>query len=633
MKKMYSLLTVILIVFCSTSNVYAQCEQFASAVANFANSNVGEVLCDGAEGCDAGGFEITGFEVWLNEAYLLGKLYPGAEYVFDICEGYDANNWRAELTALEYINSDPPMVVSGTVMASAKDCQLVFTVPTSYTEPVDVMVIISEEGSCGGDLVQIDNGFPYFGCGVNGGQPSCEPVIEGCDNPPMVEIFSSECDEEGMFELEFDVTFGGASSYTVIDSLNGYSQVLTSAGTVVLGPYEGGEIPIWVIDTQNADCNLFYVLGDYCPVLCNVIADGSFEEGGNAWVEFEEPNQPDANIIDNTIPMVGNFSAYLGGYQTQQITQISQQITMPLTGSATLSFYGLFFCASDNDNFKVLVDNVPLLDVFGSNDALCSALYFQRFEVDLSSFADGNAHTIQFSLFGAGGGLTAFFLDDVQLNACACIANGGTLQIPTETTLCADSADDFRAQTNGDEYIGGASAYLFLLADGDGNIAAKSATGSFDFNNVASGEYEVVGLSLKVEDVVEVQALTSMGEIENRIQFGSLCADLTETTYMLAYDADCVGIEDLKLQREFEIAAIHRLSATDWKVDFLSEKQVNLQVMLYDVNGRLLQNQAVMAVMGENGLELAFPSMGSGVYVLMLTDGRKWVSEKFVVMQ
>ncbi len=773
MKQVYYFIAVVFGIFHFNTGIYAQCEEFASPVFNFANANVGEELCDGAEGCDAGGFEISGFEVWINEAYLLGKLYPGAEYVFDICEGYDANSWEAELTAVEYIDGDTPIVVSGTVMGTVRDCQLNFTVPNTYTEPVDVMVIISEVGNCGGDIVQIDNGFPYFGCGPNGGQPACDVVTITCDdssvspgtsdnlndgndicfsdtlffrsvepiaptegevsgfswlistenistnsdplaNPdiivggypvvdatedififindggfeagsyfftpivfgnatgnandpifnitldpnctfvgksfdvnllaiddpictdcvrPTVQIFSTECDEEGLFELEVDVSFGSASSYTVIDSLNGYSQTLNSDGTVILGPYKGGEMPIWILGDENPDCNMRFRVAEFCSVLCNVVEDMGFEEDGNAWTEFEEPDQPDFGIVDNTLPMTGELSAYLGGYENEQITNISQTVTIPINGNATLSFYGLFFCSDDSDNFKVLIDNVPILDLFGSNEELCSEENFTRFELDLSSYADGNAHTLQFSLFGAEGGFTAFFVDNVQLNACACIANSGTLQIPSETTLCGDVADDFEARTNGDEYIGALSDYLFMLVDVEGNIVASSLNGSFDFNGIASGDYEVMGLSLLVGDAETVQSYTHISQIQNRLKFGSLCADFTETTYSLSYDADCVGIEEVLFEKDFGITSIVALGNTLLSVDFQAKRTANLQVMLYDVNGRLLQNQTIWTSMGDNELQWTVPALGSGMYLVVLTDGKSLVSERFLMVQ
>lgn len=769
MRTFYYFFAVVLMISFFETDVYAQCERFANPVFNFANSNVGEELCDGEEGCDAGGFEITGFEVWINEAYLLGKLYPGAEYVFDICEGYDPNTWKAELTAIEYIDGDTPIIVEGAVMGTVQDCQLIFTVPNSYVNPVDVMVIISEAGNCGGDLIELDNGFPFFGCGANGGQPACNGEVVSCDdsnvtagvidilndgssicvndtlffrnsgaiapnegavsgfswlistenlnlnpdpfaNPdiivggypvvdatedififihdgdfevgsyfftpivfgngtgdvndpifnitldpsctfvgksvevnllaeddpactacvrPTVDIFSSECDETGLFELEVDVIFGSADSYTVIDSLSGYSQTLTSDGTVVLGPYEGGEMPIWVLGDGESGCRLRYNLAEFCPVVCNVVANMSFEESGN-WTEFEQPDQPNFTIIDNTLPMTGEMSAYLGGYEEEQITNISQTVTLPINGNATLSFYGLFFCSDDSDNFKVLMDGEPILDIFGSNEELCSAEYFTRFELDVSSYADGSTHTIQFSLFGADSGFTAFFVDDVQLNACACIANSGTLQIPDETTLCGNVAGDFEARTNGNEYIGALSAYLFLLVDSDGNIVANSDNGSFDFSNVASGDYEVRGLSLLVSDVATVQDYTHIDQIQGRLEFGSLCADFTETTYTLSYDADCVGIEEVLFEKDFEITSMTTLKKGVVKVDFQAKKQTQLQAMLYDVNGRLLQSQRLLTSIGENEIDLTIPSMNSGMYLLVLTDGRSLVSRRFL---
>ncbi len=116
-----------------------------------------------ANNCAA--INITGFQVWQNEAYTLYNLIAGESYTFDFCNGYDANNWAAVITVAQ-LDAATQTPVAGSEFAFANDCSLTFTIPADG----DYIIILSGEGNCGGAEVQVNNGFPSLVCS---GQASC----------------------------------------------------------------------------------------------------------------------------------------------------------------------------------------------------------------------------------------------------------------------------------------------------------------------------------------------------------------------------------------------------------------------------------------------------------------------------
>lgn len=162
----YFLISVLFWAFCSqqTTILLAECLQYATGPYN----NLGVAPC--AEQCSTP--TQPGFAAYSNEAYVVKNCYPGAEYFFGICDGYDAGIWAAELTVAEW-DTPNSQIVNGTVMATIKDCQVIFTIPTTYTNPIDIIIVVADANNCGGATLEEENGFLTFGCGQNAGQPAC----------------------------------------------------------------------------------------------------------------------------------------------------------------------------------------------------------------------------------------------------------------------------------------------------------------------------------------------------------------------------------------------------------------------------------------------------------------------------
>ncbi len=108
----------------------------------------------------------------------------------------------------------------------------------------------------------------------------------------------------------------------------------------------------------------------------------------------------------------GTHSAWFGGYDVAEIGTLSQSVTIP-DGSAKLTFYIAIVGAtpSPGDTFRALIDGE---EVF-STTAATPTNSFARHVVDISEFADGNQHLLEFIGEFSGTPVSSFFMDDVTI--------------------------------------------------------------------------------------------------------------------------------------------------------------------------------------------------------------------------
>jgi uncharacterized surface protein with fasciclin (FAS1) repeats len=98
--------------------------------------------------------QITAFEVWASEAYVVNNFIEGVEYTFSICEGPGAGSWPAELSIID---------ADGNIVAFAQNvCEISWTATYSGT----YFIGINEVGACGAASTntQTDNGYPTLTC-------------------------------------------------------------------------------------------------------------------------------------------------------------------------------------------------------------------------------------------------------------------------------------------------------------------------------------------------------------------------------------------------------------------------------------------------------------------------------------
>lgn len=67
--------------------------------------------------------------------------------------------WEAQLSAFVYENEN-----IGNLIASKNDCELIFTIPETYTSPIDIILLISDIANCGSTSQNIENGIISFSC-------------------------------------------------------------------------------------------------------------------------------------------------------------------------------------------------------------------------------------------------------------------------------------------------------------------------------------------------------------------------------------------------------------------------------------------------------------------------------------
>ena len=155
-----------------------------------------------------------------------------------------------------------------------------------------------------------------------------------------------------------------------------------------------------------------------------MVVDGGFEGGtpNAAWTKASTNfgttlcDAGSCGVGNGTGPHSGAFWSWFGGIGASEIGTISQSITIP-TGSASLEFWTeLPVCDSGADFMEARIDGNMVYRVQG-DDAACGVIGYAMQTVDISAFADGGAHTIEFTseIFANNGAGSNFFLDDVAL--------------------------------------------------------------------------------------------------------------------------------------------------------------------------------------------------------------------------
>jgi len=165
-----------------------------------------------------------------------------------------------------------------------------------------------------------------------------------------------------------------------------------------------------------------------CP---DIVTDGSFENvaGGGTWTVFSTNfNTPICDINcgtgSGTGPHTGAFWAWFGGASGTvpgffEEGSASQVMTIPV-GTATLNFFlEQVVCDSPDDFLKVAIDQDTVFSTDGSS-ALCGQFGYSLQSVNIDTYADGMNHTLTFfsRTYSTNGGVSNFFVDDVEITAC-----------------------------------------------------------------------------------------------------------------------------------------------------------------------------------------------------------------------
>lgn len=190
--------------------------------------------------------------------------------------------------------------------------------------------------------------------------------------------------------------------------------------------------------------------------LANLVSDPGFELGtGGPWAQsstnFGSP------LCDSSCGVAGartgNWWCWFGGIPTFEDGAVSQSVTFPAGGTLELSFWLLpGVCDSPSDFMELTIDGSQVFVINGAS-GLCGASSYSQQVVDISAWADGNAHTVRFhsTIFGNNGGGSNFWVDDVSIehtpavNSCPWLSaspTGGTTPegATDSVTLTVDSS-------------------------------------------------------------------------------------------------------------------------------------------------------------------------------------------------
>jgi len=185
------------------------------------------------------------------------------------------------------------------------------------------------------------------------------------------------------------------------------------------------------------------------PPQCEGILDSGFElgGGGGAWTETTDG----LNVIvqdqfsARTDNFLASFGSSFGGPQTQSL---AQSVTIPMvteTGVAICYFLRIPEASTDTSDFlSVSVDEIELAQ-YTILDLPTFMARYRKVTHDITSFADGQEHTIRFECEVSGAPITTFRVDDVSFNLCAELAATST---PTSTPTPTETATETAPETD-----------------------------------------------------------------------------------------------------------------------------------------------------------------------------------------
>jgi len=187
----------------------------------------------------------------------------------------------------------------------------------------------------------------------------------------------------------------------------------------------------------------------------NIILDGGFETGGvpsTIWIDpqsstnFGTPLCTDATCGTGSgasPPRSGTTWAWFGGIPLPETAKLGQNITIP-SGTASLRFWMRIGTVSApfTDVLNIKIDNVTVQSYIEPSAA--ELAYTERI-VDLSAFANGGLHNIQFEYIGSSNGTGSYVVDDVTL-----LASGAGCASPSSTPTSTPTSTGTPACTPSD---------------------------------------------------------------------------------------------------------------------------------------------------------------------------------------
>lgn len=217
------------------------------------------------------------------------------------------------------------------------------------------------------------------------------------------------------------------------------------------------------------------------PDATNVVQDGSFENGSPNpfWTEASTSfGTPLCDPVGCGVAgaRTGNWWSWFGGAGNNAAENgyVSQTITIP-TGLAKLNFWFVMGAPSGGTgNFTVTLDSTVL---FTANQTMTPTygLDYTKVSIDVSSFANGQAHVLKFSESDpATPGAFNAFVDDVSLDVVSCTAtNLPWLSVsPTSGTTVSYTTSSVNVTFNSNGLAAGNYSGKLCVTSNDPNVTA-----------------------------------------------------------------------------------------------------------------------------------------------------------------
>jgi Carboxypeptidase regulatory-like domain len=159
-----------------------------------------------------------------------------------------------------------------------------------------------------------------------------------------------------------------------------------------------------------------------------VIADGGFENGGipsSIWNSPQTSTNFGTPLCDagscgtgggTAPPRTGLIWVWFGGIPAAETATLGQNVTIPSGGPALLSFWMRIgtVTAPFTDVLNVRIDGTIVQSY--PEPAVAEAAYTKRI-IDLSAYANGAVHNVEFEYVGPSNGTGSYVVDDVSLIA------------------------------------------------------------------------------------------------------------------------------------------------------------------------------------------------------------------------
>jgi cysteine-rich repeat protein len=236
----------------------------------------------------------------------------------------------------------------------------------------------------------------------------------------------------------------------------------------------------------------------------NVVADPSFEAGpfGGTWSEsstnFGTPicDVGGCGTGTGTGPSEGVYWVWFGGIGAYEAGSVSQSVTIPATATNMTFDLEQIVCDSAADYMEVAIDGNVEFASDGSS-GLCGSFGYSQQVVDVSGYADGGTHSLEFrsEIFGNNGGLSNFFIDNIELSD-----NEMTEGMPS---VCAEVNENLACNGGVVDFSGGIpSTWVVKDYEGGGVVWTDIESSGLE-GNFTEGEGDAASVSSDAFPFVE----------------------------------------------------------------------------------------------------------------------------------